>query len=521
MWSAVFALTDRTLRVDHRSLKQHLLRAATLAVVYLILVASSQGALFSDAAGLRMFSRLMWLDLLFVIVAMTAFFATAITEEKEELTLGLLKLAGIRPATLLFGKFLPRMTLTFVGLIAQVPFIMIAITLGGVSGAQIRAALVCLVSFLWLASSLGLLCSVVCSRARAASTLSLVLLLAMFAGPWMIERALVYLSSSISWFSIDHRWLVPLKGLAESNPFARMQNITFATSTHWYDTQVGVSVLCGCLFCVLSWLVFDPFTQNLVGPVTGPRPTFAKVPFVGRRFSPGRVWPYPMLWKDMHFFAGGWMAVLATLVIHGAVIATWVVVQSSAGMTNWTEMSGLLVAFAAFTIFAQGSFFVGRFLSNEVNDRTWSQLYLLPRSTFGLIVEKLLAGGIVLIPSFLLLGFALVAMSVTSNEPAVILFAVPQSSSFLLFLSFLALISLYVKWGAFPIALFVTYFATAILNMFVAVPLMLLTSGMGWATPSVFGMVTVSSLASLGTSLLGIVLCCRWTVRRLRACAAQ
>jgi len=46
-----------------------------------------------------------YLNFCFITLGGVGYFATAITEEKEELTLGLLKMADIGPLTLLLGKY--------------------------------------------------------------------------------------------------------------------------------------------------------------------------------------------------------------------------------------------------------------------------------------------------------------------------------------------------------------------------------------------------------------------------------
>ena len=78
------------------------------------------------------------------------FFATAITEEKEEGTLGLLKMAGISRVSILLGKSTSRLITAILLFLVQLPFTLLAITLGGVTLGQIFAAYWALLAYMLL-----------------------------------------------------------------------------------------------------------------------------------------------------------------------------------------------------------------------------------------------------------------------------------------------------------------------------------------------------------------------------------
>ena len=59
------------------------------------------------------------------------YFSVAITEEKEEETLPLLRMTGIRNMTLLIGKSIPRLAVVVLLILIAAPFLMLAVTLGG------------------------------------------------------------------------------------------------------------------------------------------------------------------------------------------------------------------------------------------------------------------------------------------------------------------------------------------------------------------------------------------------------
>ena len=151
----LFALTNRSMRVDDRSLRTHLFRLFLLGFTFYMLVMAHQMSQYNDAPGLQLFVSLCFVDFFFILLASVGLFASAISEEKEEMTLGLLKMAGVNGVTLLCGKFLPRFLLAIVLLLSQIPFVMLAITLGGVSWPQIVGAYVALLAFLWLRPTWG------------------------------------------------------------------------------------------------------------------------------------------------------------------------------------------------------------------------------------------------------------------------------------------------------------------------------------------------------------------------------
>src|SRR5215218_7234938 len=104
MFGPWLALTVRALRVDSRSWLSHSLRLVFVLIVFFGLLNAHISQDFYGAPGLQLFSVLSWMNLFFISLAAVSMFATPITEEKEEATLGLLRMAGIGPLGLLLGK---------------------------------------------------------------------------------------------------------------------------------------------------------------------------------------------------------------------------------------------------------------------------------------------------------------------------------------------------------------------------------------------------------------------------------
>ena len=72
------------------------------------------------------------MNFLIICFAAISYFSAAITEEKEEGTLGMLQLTKLSPFSILLGKSTSKMIGGLLVLLVQVPFAMFAITLGGV-----------------------------------------------------------------------------------------------------------------------------------------------------------------------------------------------------------------------------------------------------------------------------------------------------------------------------------------------------------------------------------------------------
>src|SRR5690606_3130488 len=126
--------------VDVRLLHSHIMRVALLACVMLTMLSAQAMSDVMGATGLMFFSQITFINLAFASLACPLLFATCITEEKEEQTLGLLRMANVRPITILTGKLAPRLASALLILVVQFPFTLLAITLGGVTSLQVSAA---------------------------------------------------------------------------------------------------------------------------------------------------------------------------------------------------------------------------------------------------------------------------------------------------------------------------------------------------------------------------------------------
>ena len=102
-----FALVERSLRVDVRLTRTHLVRLLFAGIILFMLIQVHDGMAWRQSPGRDFFTQICYVNFGLLNLAAMSFFSTVITEEKEEMTLGLLKMAGISPIGILLGKTSP------------------------------------------------------------------------------------------------------------------------------------------------------------------------------------------------------------------------------------------------------------------------------------------------------------------------------------------------------------------------------------------------------------------------------
>ncbi len=261
MLRGTMALMTRGLRFDCRRWQMHALRFLLVAIFLFILLISWVENVVSIGAspGLNFFSYITFTNFVFITLGGMSFFTSAITEEKEEQTLGLLKMAGVNPLGILLGKLGPRLANALLLLAIQFPFVQLAVTLGGVHHRQIQAAYITLAGYIMLMAGLGILASVIAHRTRRAALmvsmaimlpLILQVVLAIFGAGRNQDPRLVFATDAIEWVSI---WSVA-------------QRLSEVMSLGFDGTPLGqqfyIHVVSGAVLFVTSWLIFERCTRQ-------------------------------------------------------------------------------------------------------------------------------------------------------------------------------------------------------------------------------------------------------------------
>ncbi len=107
-WNKTFALTVRALRLDARRQQSHVYRFGFCFLILTNLVAVQQAGI-AGAPGRQLFEWIIYTNAVLATIAVPLLFGSAITEEKEERTLAMLRIADVSPLAILMGKFLPRL----------------------------------------------------------------------------------------------------------------------------------------------------------------------------------------------------------------------------------------------------------------------------------------------------------------------------------------------------------------------------------------------------------------------------
>ncbi|MFO1022209.1 MAG: hypothetical protein U0903_16185 [Planctomycetales bacterium] len=310
------ALLIRGLNEDARSLGMHLVRAVFvgLALFGCLSFFFQQGVF--GAPGLAAFRLMIYVDAIGFALIGVSYFSAAIAEEREQGMLGLLKMSGISPLGLLLGKSTLRLLPACMGLILQVPLILLAITLGGVRYEQIAAAVCALLAFLVLLVNLSLFMSVISPTPQIAGQRTWAALVFMFflpiilglpasllpAGvqPWENSGIVADICSGLqSWFR-DRHIATRIRVITDS---------TFDQS--WLSSQVTFDLALGVILFLISWWSFESFTRDRDLSIER-RPDGKKIRKLSRGISL-RSWDNAFAWKEFQFSIGGWRALRRTL----------------------------------------------------------------------------------------------------------------------------------------------------------------------------------------------------------------
>ncbi len=451
------ALFVRTLREDSRGKGSYYMRGALAGVILLFLIETKlSGGWWLGAPGLRFFSEVMFINFFFITLAGLGFFTSAITEEKEEMTLGLLRMTSLNPLAILLGKSTNRLFVALLLLIAQFPFTVLADGLGGVAVSQIVAGYCTLGAYIFALCNVALLASVICRRTAMASVLTGGALLCFFFGPWVIRsmanavlqaRQLPPLSSG-PWYLVTG-WMI------EASPFQRLEEI-FGTgfSGPAIGWQVITNLISGIIFFLLAWLAFDVFTRNEVdsAPARGP---------VGRKagawsfLRPGRCWGRAIVWKDFYFLSGGKVGFLAKAIACVGFLGFMIYLSARTDASH--EMIGygsMVFGYLMWTF--DLAIAASRIFKHEVKWKTISGFGSMPLSVAEWAWQKALGSFIAALPAFLMMifGFFLSVARISKEGDsymfgAMLLLLLDSVCFFLL----TAYFSLRLKRGGLPLAI--------------------------------------------------------------------
>ncbi|MCA9048358.1 MAG: ABC transporter permease subunit [Planctomycetaceae bacterium] len=448
-------LFNWSLRSDSRSIYPHIIRAAFAGLLLLSILAAWADAAAGAFPGLSFFRWICGLNVLLISVAGISYFVTAVTEEKDAGTLALLRLAGVSPLAIVLSKSTSRLISSLMLLTTQLPFVFLAITLGGVTWKQILVAWLALAAYLCMVANTALLCSVRCQTSgRAASLATAVLLLFFSAGP--ILRGFAGLSG-LPWVSKRLTDFCTFLHDEQQRAFivTRLDEIFAGGTVTWTGSQFFRNVAVGVVMFVLSLVLFNRYSEPAEDAMHG---RSARV----RRFTVGRCWRLPIVWKDFLFLTGGREFLIVKSVAYALMLwgfgrfhklenpnsADWL----SADLTYSAIITVTVVLTIETLLYSSNSLF------QEVRQQTLAPLRMLPIETPVTLLQKSAAALLAMLPGFVTLGLLLVycpnALLRSNNfaEMAVSWLYITLLSSHLT-----VLLSLYMRWAALPLAVLITF----------------------------------------------------------------
>ncbi len=400
--TAAFAFLTRSLREDNRLKQTYFARGGLICFILLMLLASQNTYGYLGAPGLAFFSKVVMTNFFFITLTGLSYFAGAIAEEKEEGTLGLLRMTNLSPATILLGKSSSRLLGIALLLFVQLPFTLLAVTLGGVSTHQVLAAYVSLGAYIFFVCNLALLFSVVFERVGVASAFTgLTLGLFFFTPLW----GMAMLAALTSHFHVNpsspamlaFAWA--MQKLTGASVFMQLEQIlTNGFAEPLFGFQVLSNLALGVFFFGLAWWGFDRFTRE-----RRPGALARKLPGwrVARFGMPGagRAWPQAVWWKDFFLFHGGWNAML--LKVAGFAALTWLINHNvgranrgAPGADRGLQVGASMLGTFALIFVVELAFGAGRIFRGEIQGKTLAGLVGLPTSVARMAYQK--AGALLL-----------------------------------------------------------------------------------------------------------------------------
>jgi hypothetical protein len=477
MTSPLLALFIRSLREDCRSKFTYFARSGLVVVILLFLFTIQNDMGWANAPGLEFFGTVIGIDLCFVILAGVSYFAAAISEEKEEMTLGLLRMTNLNPLSILLGKSTSRLCAAALLFTAQIPFTLLAITLGGISMQQIFAAYLALAAFLVFVSQLALVGSVVFPRTSSSAVFTGAALFFFFAVV-PIASALSQVPVEMGLLRSSSWWVEALAAVGQlaeqASPFGRLITI-FSTGFRGsaFTIQVWSNLALGAAFFVLAWVLFEKCCgEQKESPPS--RSGVARARGRWRALSPGRAWRRALVWKDFYFLGGGKLWIAVKLLVYAIpLVAARCWPPGLGGPPTWEQWAAAVFWLMVVFVCAELAFAAGSIFRIERQGQTLSSLAMLPQGVRRIAYDKVLgvvlslcAAGLYIALSLPLLvrpiGESWRGYGVAWKWANIALLAMQV----VFFLHLVANFSLRVKRGALPLAAG-THFLLLIFGMFI------------------------------------------------------
>lgn len=519
MLRKTLALLLRALRVDARSVRPHLMRFSLVALVLYLLVFSGGMSTLINAPGLMLFQSMAMTNIWFIALVGVPYFSSAIAEEKEERTLGLLKMADISGLSLMLGKWLPRVIGMLSLLAVQFPFTMLAITLGGITTHQVIAAYAALLVYLLYVGAVSLLASVVCQTTAAACRLAFIIIIARALLPHLMQLAARAWSLTWAEFGPIGQLGKFLSTASVTAHLTRALDVAFLEAA-WPFSLSWMMIESGALFAA-AWLVFEPCTRV---EVSDAKPGVWQRVAMKRTGPRRRAWQAALVGKDYRLLGGGPLWTTVRFFLYLFAVFVMAVISDIGGRRPNLEAVGYIAMTTGLAMLALELIIAAaRVFRSELNDLTWSSLVILPRSLPQVAWSKIAGSLLGCWPPLVTFGVGCLFvpdalpefLSAVFSEADAFLVSLYVMLQLVLVLECTMLCSIALGWAGWPLAAPIAAFTVVFANLvfFTAIFASRLNAGAG-ASEVLFGMLDLVS----GAIVIGLAML---IARRLTVKAAE
>ncbi|MEZ6061601.1 MAG: ABC transporter permease [Planctomycetaceae bacterium] len=543
------AFLVRSLRQESRLVSHHVMRAALAALVIFLFAMEAMSMSIRTGGGGIFASTVLLCVYWFLTLVGGIYFSMTIVEEKEEETLPLLRMTGASTFSILIGKSLPRLAVAILFLLVIAPFLLLAITLGGVLPFGLTSAILGVLVYSVMLCQLGVFASVVARDAPRAFSLTVILwMLLEFSGTWawllaeMIRAlgGLTYNTDVVSYLQ-SHTWSDNWGTMLCAWSHLRLANLSewlaartmignlssmltaFESTEIWHD-QMTFQLCAAVFFFLMSWVTFDFFTGRAVGEgAAAAAPQRSK----SARRSPRRVQGQALAWKSWQYQTGGRLWFLMRLVGYPLlllVLYTGIIIAVDEQFD--AEGLGITWIYGGFImIIVNTARLLGMVLNSEVYGKTLNSLLMLPKSSSEVLWPMILGlfPALLAATSAFFLGLFVVALDNIGNwndvgemlgEPWFYMFFVWVLTTAHVGL----LLSVYTRYGGMMIAIAVMWIVTPMVFFSMIGVLAAVTSAGSW-----FGdfLEKVVPLLLIPASLTACVVIEHLIARRVEALGAQ
>lgn len=415
--TTIAALAGRRLRQDEIRKSTHIARAVAGFFVLISVAAFVQTAGQTDTPGKLLLGTVVWINVAAVMITALTVFPSILADERDSGTLTLLKLASSGDGSVLAGLVVPRLMFAIALIAIQIPFSLLAVTLGGVTARQVLGC------YGTLMLSVVLLCSLTTLFATLTRTAGAVIqvIVAYFFAAFVVAFGLSLVVGG------------PLSSETIAGVFAAFPAIEIAA---WMESPgksffgpffwsvVGQSAIAS----LLAWIVFP--TSELEAGESGEAATTKFRQWVAKRrkFAPTDFKRGPHVWKDFHLVAGGhagWAIRSAAYLVVPVTMATFQLLTDSSASRNAFNVSAVQAALGLFgssltmivgyALPVECAWLAAKRIRLELDENTWELLELLPTSRQYVLSGKGAGAIRGLYPGILLSFVGLVAVGVSSG----------------------------------------------------------------------------------------------------------